>query len=56
MHGLADEHYIEGENYQLRSHRDRRFWHTSGVRQAIHFGIVDDYGIIVRTWARPCLT
>lgn len=48
---ICDEHYIEGAVYQLRSALDRRFWHTSGVRDAITYGIVDDYGDL-----RPSLT
>lgn len=41
-------------NWQLRSSIDRRFWHTSGGwPDAIHFGVMDDYGTIVRSSARP---
>lgn len=36
--------------YQIRSYLDRRFWHTSG---GIHFGVMDDYGTIVQSNARP---
>ena len=54
---IADEHYIEGkggECWQLRSSIDRRFWHTSGGwPAAIGYGVVDDYGDICRTEARP---
>ena len=50
---MKDEHYIEGSVFQLRSSLDRRFWHTSGVREAIHFGVVDDYGVIVASHLRP---
>lgn len=51
---MLDEHYIEGRWYQFRSYIDRRFWHTSGGwPAAIGFGVTDDYGDIVRTWARP---
>jgi hypothetical protein len=34
--------------YQMRNIYDRRFWHTSGGVEAIHFGVIDDYGNIVR--------
>jgi hypothetical protein len=51
---MRDENYIEGSSYQFRSSLDRRFWHTSGGwPDAIMFGVVDDYGSIVRTNARP---
>ena len=40
--------------WQFRSSLDRRFWHTSGGwPDAIGFGIVDDYGDIVRSHLRP---
>jgi len=52
---MSDENYIEQNWYQFRSSLDRRFWHTSGVVEAIGFGIVDDFGSIVRTDSRPLI-
>lgn len=52
---MKDESYKHGpdvwgfRNYAL----DRRFWMTSGVRAAILFGVVDDFGTIVQSHARP---
>ncbi len=51
---IADEHYVAGPCWQIRSSLDRRFWHTSGGwPAAIGYGVVDDYGTITRTEARP---
>ena len=51
---ISDEHYIGGALWQLRSYMDRRFWHTSGGwPAAIAYGVVDDFGTIVPTSARP---
>ena len=52
---MKDEHYINGACWQIRmAFRDRSFWMTSGGwPDAIGFGVVDDYGNIVRTDERP---
>ena len=49
-----DDDYIAGPIWQLRDYLDRRFWHTSGGwPAAIGYGVVDDFGVITRTEARP---
>lgn len=60
MDGMNDEyHWLDFGNgkiscWQLRNSIDRRFWMTSGGwSQAIGYGIVDDFGDIVRTPMRP---
>lgn len=51
---MTDEHYLNGPSWQLRYVIDRRFWMTSGGwPNAIGFGVVNDYGDIQRTEARP---
>lgn len=51
---IRDEHHVDGERWQIRSSLDRRFWSTSGGwPAAIGYGVVDDFGNIVRTQARP---
>lgn len=49
---IKDEAHI-GTVWQIRDALDRRFWFTSGVREAIGYGVVDDFGTITRTPARP---
>ena len=49
-----DDHYHSGAVWQIRSYMDRRFWFTSGGwPDAIGYGVVNDYGCITRTEARP---
>lgn len=51
---MRDENYVEGAVWQLRDSIDRRFWMTSGGwTEAIGYGVVDNYGTIVRTEGRP---
>jgi len=56
---IRDENYPEDcasrlySVWQLRNYLDRRFWATSGVREAIGFGVTNDYGEIVKTDRRP---
>ena len=42
-----------GDCFQIRHTMDRRFWATSGVRAAVMFGVMDDYGDIVASNERP---
>ena len=55
MDGLTDDHCIlPGGVWAMRYYMDRRYWMTSGGwPDAVGFGVVDDYGVIVGTEARP---